>query len=259
MVLIATVSLLPLAAGAGAQSDPQWIDVEGASGDTLRAAVFRPTGRGSFPLILVLHGANGLNQATLKWSRALARAGFITLAGCYVNGGLSLRADDDFIDPCPRARGIYQANLTGNASALIAAGRRLPGVRPERLGLVGHSLGGNLVLVLASSRTDVKAAVVFSANPTRPLQLPNRPSGSALPAPIWRVEHLAAPVRLFHGLADPAVRRQEVAEYVRQAKALRKNVEVRYYEGAGQGLWTSRYQPELVSQSVAFFRQRLGR
>ncbi|MDQ7842644.1 MAG: dienelactone hydrolase family protein [Armatimonadota bacterium] len=251
-------AMLLLGAAAVAQPD-LWITVPGADGGTLRAAVFRPPAKGSFPAVFVFHGINGLSASVVDWGPALARAGFVTVIGCYFSAGWTLRAGDDMVDPCPRARGIFDADLLGNAAALIAAGRRLSGVRGDRIGLLGHAMGGNLALVLASSEVRVGAVVSISANPLRPLQLPHKPSGSALPAPIWSIERLHAPAILFHGALDAVTPPTAAHEYVQRARALGKNVQAHYYEGTGQDLWQSDRRADLIRRSARFLAAHLRR
>ncbi len=53
------VSLLATPIGAQSRQSPQWIDVEGPQGAKLRAVVFRPTGDGPFPVVVVLHDSPG--------------------------------------------------------------------------------------------------------------------------------------------------------------------------------------------------------
>jgi len=257
--LLGLGALLLLAAPAASQPTT-WIDVFGADGGTLRAAVFRPSGKGPFPVIFVFHSINGLSRPILDWGPDLARAGFVTVVGCYFSAGWSLRVGDDMIDPCPRARGIFDADLMGNATVLVDAGRRLAGVRRDRIGLIGYVVGGDLALVMAASaEAEVRAVVSVSAGLTRPLQLPHKPSGSALPAPIWGIERLRVPALIFHGLSDSAVRPEAPREYVRRAQTLGKNVQAHYYEDVGQDLWQSRYRTDLIRRSVRFLNTYLRR
>jgi len=250
-------AVLLLAASAASQPNA-WITVPAADGGTLRAAVFRPSTKGSSPVVFVFHGINGLSTPILEWGPALARAGFVAVIGCYFSAGWTLRLGDDLVDPCPQARGMFDADLVGNAAALIQAGRRLAAVRSDRVGLVGHAMGGNLALVLASSESRVAAVISVSGNPTRPLVLPHKPSGSALPAPIWSIERLQAPAMLFHGARD-SLTSEAAGEYVRRARALGKNVRAHYYQGVGQELWQSDRREDLVRRSARFLTAHLRR
>jgi hypothetical protein len=52
----------------------QWIKVDAPAGHKLLAAVFRPQGAGPFPVVVVLHGASGLQRDHLALRDNLSRA-----------------------------------------------------------------------------------------------------------------------------------------------------------------------------------------
>src|ERR1700737_2282695 len=116
-----------------------WIKIVGAGGfansDQI-AAVFRPSGQGPFPLVVELHGSSGLKDVDVQWAARLAGAGFIAVAGCWET---STVPPDTFqfyeltirFIACPDLR----ASSIDAAAALIAAGRKQPGVRTDAVGL----------------------------------------------------------------------------------------------------------------------------
>jgi dienelactone hydrolase len=138
----------------------QWIKVDARDGYRHLAAVFRPQGAGPFPLVVVLHGAAGLQPAQLELAEELARAGFVAVAGCWQ---FVARPPAPVPNPvCSEAppQAAWQADpATNSGKELVAAARTLPGVRPDRVGLYGLSRGGNAVLWSASTGTTVQAVV----------------------------------------------------------------------------------------------------
>src|SRR2546422_8076614 len=61
----------------------QWIKVNGRDGHNFLAAVLRPQGAGPFPVVVVLHGASGLQPSHLALADEVARAGFLVVVGCW--------------------------------------------------------------------------------------------------------------------------------------------------------------------------------
>ena len=138
MLLLLAISILFAAPVASrAQSGPQWIDVEGPQDAKLRAAMFRPAGNGPFPVVVVLHGTpGGLRDEVVDWGPDLARAGFVTIIGCYFRGSKTVRIDGKNVNPCPDGPDLQHAHALDNAIALMYVGRRLPGARQDRVGLI---------------------------------------------------------------------------------------------------------------------------
>jgi dienelactone hydrolase len=131
--------------------------------DRVPAYLFVPTDRaGRLPGMLCLHQTTGIGKAepaglggleNLHYARELAERGYVTLAPDYPNFG-------DY--PCdPYARGYASATMKGlwNHRRALDVLQAMPEVDPERLGCIGHSLGGHNTLFLAAFDTRVKVAV----------------------------------------------------------------------------------------------------
>lgn len=134
----------------------------------------------------------------------------------------------------------------------MAAGRELPGVRSDRVGLFGHSRGATAALLVASTGGNVQAVVASS---------PSGPGATGGPdtVPLTLAERLGAPVLLLHGTADETVPVQLTRRYEQALRALGKPVEAVYYEGAGHELpFNATTAPDVVRRAVAFFDQHLG-
>ncbi len=234
VLFLVLVSLLATPVGLQAQSEPQWIDVKGPQEAKLRAAVFRPSGNGPFPVVVVLHGATGglhsrgLRQEIFDWGTDLARAGFVSVVGCYFRGTESIKVGNQFVDPCPQAPYLPNARVVENVIALMDAGRRVPGARRDRVALVGFSTGGRVAVVAACSGVDVQAVVSVSGSFYEVL-----PGMENFPNPISLVQNLRAPLLILHSKDDYVVPVKEARELEERARALGKNVEAYYYEAGG--------------------------
>src|SRR6266704_1730395 len=75
----------------------QWLGIEGAGGksnNVQTAAVLRPQGSGTFPLVVWLHGSAGVFVREVSAATRLASAGFVVLVGCW-----TFTPDEAFVTP----------------------------------------------------------------------------------------------------------------------------------------------------------------
>jgi carboxymethylenebutenolidase len=243
----------------------QWIKVDGPAGHKFLAAILRPPGAGPFPVVVVLHGAVGLQPGLLGLAEEVARGGFLVVVGCW-----QLVASPPAAAPnpvCSEAppQAAWQADPAAHSGKeLIAAARTLPGARADRVGLYGISRGGNAVLWAASTGASVQA-VVGDAPAHRPLRVnPVRSTQDV-------VAGLDAPTLLLHGTADRVVPVEQSREYERAARALGKSVTAVYFDGVGHVVTLvpgaaepeslaearRRIQPEARQRAIAFLREQL--
>ena len=132
-------------------------------GDRVPAYLLIPHYRkGRVPAVLCLHQTTAAGKAEpagitgsekLKYAAELAQRGFVTLAPDYPNFG------DYKVDPY--AMGYRSATMKGiwNHMRAVDLLQTLPQVDRNRIGSVGHSLGGHNTLFLAAFDTRIKAAV----------------------------------------------------------------------------------------------------
>jgi dienelactone hydrolase len=132
-------------------------------GDRVPAYLLLPKGRtGKLPAVLCLHQTTGIGKSepaglggldNLHYAQELAERGTVTLAPDYPGYG------DYQIDPY--ALGYVSATMKGiwNHRRALDLLQSRPEVDPERLGCIGHSLGGHNTLFLAAFDERVKVAV----------------------------------------------------------------------------------------------------
>jgi dienelactone hydrolase len=102
-------------------------------------------------------GVAGLSN--LMYAAHLAARGYVTLAPDYSLGGRFEGCDNYVIDPY--AMGYVSATMKGiwNHMRALDLLQSLPAVDPERIGSIGHSLGGHNTLFLGAFDARVKAMV----------------------------------------------------------------------------------------------------
>ena len=182
-------------------------------------AVLRPPkGKGPFPVVITLHGGSGLLGGTIEHGARLACAGFVVVVGCWL--------DNHPGDPmwCPTAPfpPIAIANMQTVA-------RVLPGVRRNRVGVVGYSDGTDPLFNLPWGPW-VHALVADSGvafnQATREFSV-----------------HAAAPVLLLCGTTDPNC--QLMHQFEAALRANGATVESQYYPG-GNHVVTISDQPATI-------------
>jgi dienelactone hydrolase len=226
-------------------SGAQWVKIEGASGQKFLTAIFRPEGTGPFPVVVMLHGGQGLSKPFMSLTQDVSRGGFLVVAGCW-RAGTPLCSE-----ATPQAE--WAANPAHSGKELIAMARTLPDARADRIGLYGFSIGGYAALFAASSGADVQAVVADA-----PAHVP---TGDPRPPKTLDVlPGLTAPLLLMHGTADKLVPVAQSREYEQAARAGGKVLVVSYFEGVGH---IASVQPESQAEArqraIAFLREHLSK
>ena len=131
------------------------------SGDvTVSGVLLRPRGRGPFPAVVLNHGyiepsVYVTGQGLMREQDALARAGFVVLHTDYRGHAASDPASDE-----ARETRLGYTRDTMNA---VASLKRLDAVDPDRVALLGRSMGGGVTYnALVAKPGFVRAAVVFA-------------------------------------------------------------------------------------------------
>ncbi len=233
----------------------QWVKIAVPRLGVMLAAVARPPGAGPFPTVILLHGSHGFAREYVRLAQDLASGGLLAVAVCWFQGGVGAGAR--FITPigCPESPPMPNASspeAMQTVDALVQAARTLPGARPDRIGLFGHSRGGGATLNYILRVGNVQAAVLNSAG--YPSQLADLPS------------QVKAPVLMLHGTADSPAdgggafsNVQMARDFEAMLRAAGKPVEAVYYEGGRHnGIFSSstQYHDE-VQRMLAFLLRHL--
>jgi dienelactone hydrolase len=133
--------------------------------------IFTPaTANGPLPAVLVVHGFSGNKQLMYGFGYTLARNGYAAALIDFAGHGASL----DRLPDNPAGDGQY-TKLGGNIDTLLAWLRQQPFVDPQRVAILGHSMGASAVARYGSEHPDVPVTIALSlGNFGR--QLPNDPS-----------------------------------------------------------------------------------
>lgn len=230
-----------------------------------------PKGEGSFPVVIVLHGAVDFQLYrtvgyTARYSDALAEAGYIVLNPNLRGYSPSEDEDNDF--------GIGDAIDILNLIALIRSQSGVSGLLknadPQNIGLMGHSMGGAIVMRAMIVDQQVKAGVLYaSINADERLNLAHFGNDGrrekALSytedvleaiSPSGFLDAINAPVSIHHGTKDKVLPVEWSLDLCQQLEDLEKTTECYLYpeqphtfQNSGDALF--------IQRMISFFDQNL--
>ena len=194
-------------------SPVQQVYIKAKDGVYIAAAIRKPKGQGPFPALIMFHGAPGGRgmEQLVGWSRAdhggpvwerFLQEGFAVIVADYRGGDLNQMNQSS-------TNGLVTAIDDG--IAVIDYVKALPDVDASRINLYGVSLGGNLVMFLASKVPTLHAVIAGAPAPVWFLgyKLPadgTRPDFSVVPpdAEIARsnITPIQTPILILVGTED---------------------------------------------------------
>lgn len=156
-----------------------------------------PNGNGPFPVIILNHGYfNPSNftsgDGTQIMANILAASGYITLASDYRGHGKSESNE---------RRAGHRPEYAIDVLNLIVSVKSLPKADKNKIGMWGHSMGGEVALRAAEATEKLKAIVLWA--PTSGRVSENRELDGA--SPIDYLQYITSPISLHQGLSDTEV------------------------------------------------------
>lgn len=182
------------------------------------AAMNIPDGNGPFPVILLNHGYYNTQSfqtgdGTSGMATILANQGYITLASDYRGHGRS-----------EGKGGGHQPEYAIDVLNLLASTKNIEKTNPNRIGMWGHSMGGEVSLRTIEATDQIKAVVLWA-----PTLGGGHSTDSSL---IDNLEYIETPISLHQGLLDTEV---DPETSVRLSDALKKEgKQLEYFEYDGQ-------------------------
>jgi dienelactone hydrolase len=239
---------------------------------------------GGFPAIVFNHGyippsVYRTTERYVAYVDVLARSGFVVFK-------IDLRG---FGESEGEATGAYfSPGYTIDAISALKSLQRLDYVNPERIGMWGHSMAGNLVLRALLVEPDVKAGVIWAGavysyddmvryaidDPT--FRREDRPDvirkGTLLreeygppntETPYWNavslttnIDFLQSPLQIHHALNDDVVNIGYSLDLVDVLEEAGKDYEFYQYERGGHNI-SSPYFSQAMQRTIDFFRANL--
>lgn len=238
-----------VAAPAAAPSSSEWIAIDTFDGTPVVARVERPPKGGPWPIVVLLHPAGGLHARQLELASMFPKEGFLTLTPCWQRW-VDAR-DTELLGCSPDAPDRKSAaEVVRDVMAVVDAARTLPGARPDRVALVGHSAGAMAGILTGSMGGRIDCVVAISAGYGTAIRAQ---WGTAVPD---QVDGLAVPLLIVHGTNDTNNAGTNVATaraYEKTALEKGKKVESIYVQGAPHMLpyiaeyWTADVQARVLA------------
>jgi carboxymethylenebutenolidase len=227
---------------AGAQQGPAGVaagETFESNGRSVPVEVFAPRAPGKHPVIVFAHGADGLQGAIFqayyrRYARELAARGLLVVFPHYMD---STRTKGGINAEMVRNFRTWMQTL-GDATTYATG---LPNADPDRLGLMGISLGASLVMCQGPQDPRVKAIVEMSG---------------ALPPKVQPGDKRLAPLLILHGARDPLVNVQEAYKVANLLKAKGQTYEMKVYPEQGHGFVGAAHE-DSVQRIATFFGRYL--
>lgn len=235
-----------------------------------------------YPAIIFNHGYIPPEQYVttekyVAYVDGFAKNGYVVLKPDYRGHGRS--------DGKPEGA-YYSPSYTTDVLNAVSSVKKLKEVNPQKIGMWGHSLGGNITMRVMVVSKDIKAGVIWSgvvgtyddmvnrwvrAVPFRPStseaqahvtsirrQLVDRYGPPSENHPFWQsidphffLRDISGPIELHHGLADEEVPVIFSESLYNDLKKINKTVELYTYEGTDHNL--SQGFGLAMQRSVDFF------
>ena len=199
----------------------------GSDGKTLRAYLSQVNAERR-PAVLFLHGGFALGPGDWEWALAYVMGGYVAMMP-------ALRGENG-----QSGAYSYLYDEVDDVLAAVDYLAALPGVDPQRIFLVGHSIGGSLTLLTALTSRRIRAAVSFSGSPNQfsflrakprlaPFDLRDTQELRMRSASVFAAS-LKCPIRLCHGTSENYFA-AESRIFVQRARASGRDAEERAFPG----------------------------
>lgn len=140
--------------------------LENDEGLPVRCDVRRPAGPGPFPVVVIVHGFKGFKDWGMfpPTARRLAARGIASVAMNTSRNGVEDRLEEHTdLEAFSRNTPGRELGDVRTVAEAVASGALGPELDPERIGLLGHSRGGGVVVLAAAGDPRVKCLVTWAS------------------------------------------------------------------------------------------------
>jgi dienelactone hydrolase len=143
MPLLLAIALLVLSWGSAFAQSVRFPSVavgNSAAGPEITGWMYKPSGAGPFPAIVLAHTCAGVNAHTDTWGKLLASWGYVVVAP----DSFGPRGESSGV--CTRGRAVSGSMRVADVAGALKFLAAQPNVRADRIGIIGHSHGGWTVM-----------------------------------------------------------------------------------------------------------------
>src|SRR5436305_8884651 len=185
-----------------------------SDGDTVKAILYTPEGKGPFPGIIVIHEWWGLNDWVKDEASKLSDEGYVALAIDLYQGKVATTPEMAH----EIMRGVPEDRAKRDLHAAFEFLSAQPNVRKDRIGAIGWCMGGGYSLDVALQEPTLAADVInYGHLATDPESL----------------KKIHAPILGIFGAQDKGIPPTDVRNFGEQLEKLGKKVEIKIYDDAG--------------------------
>ena len=191
------------------------------------AYVAQPKDGGSYPGIVVIQEAFGVNDHIKKVAERIAAEGYVAIAPDIFH-----RESERVIpySEMPKAiatlQRVVDAKAMADVGAAIAQLKSQNNVKSASIGVVGFCMGGRLTYLAAAHHAgDIKAAVPYYGG--------GIPMGN--PSPLSRTGEIKCPMYLFFGAKDQLIPMDQVGQINTELTTQKVPFQMKIYPEAGHG------------------------
>jgi len=252
----------------GAVTDPRRVRAEelkfsGADATEINGYLARPRADGSYPSMIVIHEAMGVNDHIRDVSNRFANIGYVTLAvDLYTREGGPPPAGDP---PALMERLFSMSDETVLGD--LEGGANLLRARDDvtgRIGCIGFCMGGRYTLLFACSSDSLNAAVDCWGGFIDKATLDERSTPQRPVPPLELADKLRCPLLAAIGAEDQNPSPELGAQLLERARNSGQEVKLDVYEGAGHAFFADyrpTYRPEAAAklwrEIVPFLKRHL--
>ncbi|HEY6768130.1 MAG TPA: dienelactone hydrolase family protein [Candidatus Sulfotelmatobacter sp.] len=187
------------------------------SGDeTVQGLLYRPSGKGPFPAVIVIHEWWGLNDWVKEQASKLAEQGYVALAVDLYRGKVATTPDMAH----ELMRGVPEDRAKRDLRAAFVFLESQPDVKKNRIGSIGWCMGGGYSLDVALQEPNLAADVINYGH---------------LATDTEALKKISAPILGSFGGQDRGIPPEDVQKFEKALKQLSKKVDIKIYPDAGHG------------------------
>ena len=195
----------------------------------MEAYVAQPKGGGSYPGVVVMQEAFGVNDHIKKVTDRIAAEGYVAIApDVYHREAERVIAYAEMPKAIAALQRVVDAKAMEDVGSAIAHLKSQSNVKAGSIGVTGFCMGGRLTyLTAAHHANDVKCAVPYYGG--------GIPMGN--PSPLSRTKEIKCPMYLFFGAKDQLIPKEHVEQIKAELTANKVPFQLEVYPDAGHGFF----------------------
>jgi len=191
--------------------------------------VAQPKDGGTYPGIVVIQEAFGVNSHIKKVTERIAAEGYVAIApDIFHRESERLIPYSDMAKAIATMQRVVDSKAMEDVAAAIAHLKSQSNVKASSIGVIGFCMGGRLTyLAAAHHANDIKAAV------------PYYPGGLTMgnPSPLSRTGEIKCPMYLFFGAKDQLIPMDQVSQVNTELTSKKVAFQMKIYPEAGHGFF----------------------